>query len=151
MNSGYSENNFARVFQRDFESLFVAVIINLWLLLMASSRRRTYIVAEAARHILEGDGCELDWIDVDIHILFCYLSEKIPMTANANNNNSRGRLPGTGDREMCSRRNSVVFRRCILLFMLHILYQCIDNLILLIITLNSSVNKSIVRVLGREK
>ena len=72
------------------------------------------------------------------------------MTADANNNNSRGRLLGTGDREMCSRRNSVVFGRCILLLLLHILYLCIDNLILFNITLNSNVNKSIVRALGRE-
>ena len=42
------------------------------------------------------------------------------MTADANNNNSWGRLPGTGDREMCSRRNSVVFGLCILLFLLPI-------------------------------
>ena len=72
------------------------------------------------------------------------------MTADANNNNSRGRLPGTGDQEMCSRRNSVVFGRCILLFLLHIFYQCIDNLILFFITLNTNVNKSIVRALERE-
>ena len=68
---------------------------------MASSRR-TYTAAEAARHILEGDGSELDRIDVDFEIEVCLqillgsvsLSEKIPMTADANNNNSRGRLPG---------------------------------------------------------
>ena len=66
----------ARVFQRDFESLVVVVMINCWLLLMAS-RRRTYTATEAARHILEGDGCELHRIDVDLeievclHIFFC--------------------------------------------------------------------------------
>ena len=66
----------ARVFQRDFESLVVVVIINCWLLLMAS-RRRTYTATEAARHILEGDGCELHRIYVDLeievclHIFFC--------------------------------------------------------------------------------
>ena len=70
MNSGYSENNFAQVFQRDFESLFVVVIINFWLLQMASSRR-TYTAAEAARHILEGDGCKLDRIDADLEIEVC--------------------------------------------------------------------------------
>ena len=70
MNSGYSENNFARVFQRDFESLVVVVIINFWLLQMASSRR-AYTAAEAARHILEGDGSELDRIDVDLEIELC--------------------------------------------------------------------------------
>ena len=43
---------------------------------MASSRC-TYTAAEAARHILEGDGCELHRIDVDLeievclHIFFC--------------------------------------------------------------------------------
>ena len=35
--------------------------------------------------------------------------------------------------------------------MLHILYQYIDNLILFNITLNSNLNKSIVRALEREK
>ena len=70
MNSGYSENNFARVFQRDFESLVVVVIINFWLLQMASIHR-TYTAAEAARHILDGDGCELDRIDVDLEIEAC--------------------------------------------------------------------------------
>ena len=70
MNYGYSENNFARVFQRDFESLVVVVIINFWLLQMASSRR-TYTAAEAARHILEGDGCERDRIDVDLESGVC--------------------------------------------------------------------------------
>ena len=70
----------ARVFQRDFESLVVVVIINCWLLLMAS-RRRTYTATEAARHILEGDGCELHRIDVDLeievclHIFFCLGSQ----------------------------------------------------------------------------
>ena len=89
-----------RVFQRDFESLVVVVIINVWLLLIASSRR-TYTATEAARHILEGDGCELHRIDVDLEIEVCIhiffsvsLSEKIPMTDDANNNNCRGRLPG---------------------------------------------------------
>ena len=86
------------------------------------------------------------------HFVLFSLSEKVPMTADANNNNSRGRLPGTGDWEMCSRRNSVVFGGIILLFLqLHILYQCIDNLILFNITLNSNVNKSIVRAIEREK
>ena len=70
MNSGYSENNFARGFQRDFESLVVVVIINFWLLQMASSRR-TDTATEAARHILEGDGSELDRIDVDLEIEVC--------------------------------------------------------------------------------
>ena len=82
-----------------------------------ASNRRTYTAAEAAIHILEGDESELDRIDVDLVLELRYvyklgsvsLSEKIPMTADANNNNSRGHLPGTGDREMCSRRNSVVF------------------------------------------
>ena len=41
--------------------------------------------------------------------------------------------------------------RPLLLFLLHILYQCIDNLILFNITLNSNLNKSIVRALEREK
>ena len=46
------------------------------------------------------------------------------MTADANNNNSLpGPPPGYGDKEICSRRNSVVFGRCKLLFLLHILYQ----------------------------
>ena len=58
MNSGYSENKFARVFQRDFGSLFVVVIINFWLLQRAFSRR-TYTTAEAARHILEGHTCQV--------------------------------------------------------------------------------------------
>ena len=40
------------------------------------------------------------------------------MTADANNNIE---LPGTGDREMCSLRNSVVFGRCIVLFLLLLL------------------------------
>ena len=70
MNCGYSENNFAPVFQRDFESLDVVIIIIFWLLQMASSRR-TYTAAEAARHILEGDGSELDRIDVDLEIGVC--------------------------------------------------------------------------------
>ena len=78
MNSGYFGNNFARVFQRDFESLAVVVIINVWLLLMASSRR-TGTATEAARHTFEADGCELHRIDVDLvleievclHISFC--------------------------------------------------------------------------------
>ena len=101
VNYGYCENKFALVFQRDFESLFVVVIINFWLLQMASSRR-TYAAAEAARHILEGDGSELDRIDVDLeievftHFFLFSLSEKVPMTADANNNKSRGCLPGTG-------------------------------------------------------
>ena len=76
VNSGYSGNNFARVFQRDSESLVVVVIFNFWLLQIASSRR-TYTATEAARHILEGDGCELHRIDVDLemeaclHFFFC--------------------------------------------------------------------------------
>ena len=76
MNSGYFGNNFVWVFQRDFESLVVVVIINVWLLLIASSRR-TYTATEAARHIFEGDGCEHHRIDVDLeievclHIFFC--------------------------------------------------------------------------------
>ena len=70
MNSVYSENIFARVFQRDFESLAIVVIINFCLLQMASSRR-TYTAAEAARNILEGDGSELDRIDSDIEIEVC--------------------------------------------------------------------------------
>ena len=76
VNSGYFGNNFAWVFQRDFESLVVVVIINVWLLLIASSRR-TYTATEAARNIFEGDGCELHRIDVDLeievclHIFFC--------------------------------------------------------------------------------
>ena len=37
---------------------------------MASSRR-TYTAAEAARHILEEDGSELDRIDVDLEIEVC--------------------------------------------------------------------------------
>ena len=49
---------------RRFYPSTVVVIINFWLLLMASSRR-TYTATEAARHILEGDGCELHRIDVD--------------------------------------------------------------------------------------
>ena len=65
MNSGYTENNFARVFQRDFESLVVVVIIKFLILQMASCRR-TYTAAEAARHIIEGDGSERDRIDFDI-------------------------------------------------------------------------------------
>ena len=68
MNSGYSENIFSRVYQRDFESLDVVVIINFWLLQMESSRR-TYTAAEAARYILEGDGSELDRNDSDIDIV----------------------------------------------------------------------------------
>ena len=68
MNSGYSENNFSRVYQRDFESLDVVVIINFWLLQMASSHR-TYTAAEAARYILEGDGGELYRTDSDIEIV----------------------------------------------------------------------------------
>ena len=73
MNSGYFGNNFARVFQRDFESLVVVVIINFWLLLIVS----TYTATETARHIFEEDGCELHRIDVDLeievclHIFFC--------------------------------------------------------------------------------
>ena len=39
VNSGYSENIFSRVYQRDFESLDVVVIVNFWLLQMAPSRR----------------------------------------------------------------------------------------------------------------
>ena len=70
MNSGYFGNNFARVFQRDFESLAVVVIINFWLLLMASSRR-TDTATEAARHTFEADGCELHRIDVDLEIEVC--------------------------------------------------------------------------------
>ena len=70
MNSGYNENIFSRVFERDFESLVVVVIINFWLLQMASSRR-TYTAAEVARHILEGDGSELDRTDSDIEIEIC--------------------------------------------------------------------------------
>ena len=50
VNSGYFGNNFARVFQRDFGCLVVVVIINFWLLLIAS----TYTATEAARHIFEG-------------------------------------------------------------------------------------------------
>ena len=46
VNSGYSENIFPRVYHRDFESLDVVVIINFWLLQMASSRR-TNTAAEA--------------------------------------------------------------------------------------------------------
>ena len=68
MNSGYSENIFSRVYRRDFESLDVVEIINLWLLQMASSRR-TYTAAEAARYILEEDGSELDRTDSDIEIV----------------------------------------------------------------------------------
>ena len=41
--------------------------------------------------------------------------------------------------------------RPLLLFLFHILYQCIDNLILFNITLNYNHNKSIVRALEREK
>ena len=72
----YFGNKFARVFQRDFESLVVVVIINFWLLLIASSRR-TYTATEAARYIFEGDGSELHRIDIDLeievclHIFFC--------------------------------------------------------------------------------
>ena len=68
MNSGYSENICSRVYQRDFESLEVVVIINFWLLQMAS-RRRTYTAAEATRYILEADGSELDRTDSDIEIV----------------------------------------------------------------------------------
>ena len=68
MNSGYSEKIFSRVYQRDFESLEVVVIINFWLLQMAS-RRRTCTAAEAARYILEADGSELDRTDSDIEIV----------------------------------------------------------------------------------
>ena len=57
-------------FQRDFESLVLIVIIIFWLLQMASSRR-TYTAGEAARHILEGDGSELNRIDVDLEIKVC--------------------------------------------------------------------------------
>ena len=88
-----------RGFIGDFESLDVVVIINFCLLQMASSHR-TYNAAEAARYILEGDGSELDRTDSDIEIVVNWgmftnwvqlvsLSEKIPMTADANNNNSR--------------------------------------------------------------
>ena len=63
-----SENIFSRVYQKDFESLDVVVIINFWLLQMASSRR-TYTVAETPRYILEGDGSELDRTDSDIEIV----------------------------------------------------------------------------------
>ena len=70
MNSGYSENNFARDFQQDFESSVVVVIINFWLLQMASSRR-TYAAAEAVRHVFEGGGCKLDRSDVDLEIEVC--------------------------------------------------------------------------------
>ena len=65
-----------------------------------ASIRRTYTAAEAARHILEEDGSELDRIDFDIEIEYVYklgsvsLSEKIPMTADANNNNSRAPVTG---------------------------------------------------------
>ena len=72
------------------------------------------------------------------------------MTADANNNNSRG-LPDAGDREICSPRNSVVFGKCIVLFLMHILYQCVDNLILFNMTLTCNVNKSIFRAREREK
>ena len=74
VNSGYFVNNFARVFQRDFESLVVVVVLNFWLLLIASSRR-TYTATEAARQIFEFS--ELHRIDVDLeievclHIFFC--------------------------------------------------------------------------------
>ena len=73
------------------------------------------------------------------------------MTADANNNNSRGhsRVPVTGKCVRVETQN-FVFGGIILLFLLHILYQCIDNLILFNITLNSNVNKSIVRALERE-
>ena len=70
VNSGYTENNFARVFQRDFESLVVVVIIKFGILQMASCSR-TYTAAEAARHILEVDGSELDRIDFDLRIEVC--------------------------------------------------------------------------------
>ena len=63
-----SENIFSRVYQKDFESLDVVVIINFWLLQMASSRR-TYTVAETLRYILERDGSELDRTDSDIEIV----------------------------------------------------------------------------------
>ena len=36
-----------------------------------ASTHRTYTAAEATRHILEGDGCELDRIDVDLEIEVC--------------------------------------------------------------------------------
>ena len=68
MNSGYSEKIFSRVYRRDFESLDVVVIINFWLLQMASSRR-TYTAAVAARYILEGDRSELHRTDSDIEIV----------------------------------------------------------------------------------
>ena len=67
------------------------------------------------------------------------------MTADANNNNSRG-LPGRPTGET----HSVVFGQCIVLFLLHVLYHCIDNLILFNITLTCNVNKSIFRALERE-
>ena len=35
------------------------------------SSRRTYTVIEAAQHILEGNGCELHRIDVDLEIEVC--------------------------------------------------------------------------------
>ena len=74
------------------------------------------------------------------------------MTADANNNNCRGRLPVTGK---CVHVETQLYSGDIygplLLFLLHILYQCIDNVILFKITLNSNLNKSIVRALEREK
>ena len=36
-----------------------------------ASNRRTYTAAQAARHILEGDGSELDRTDSDIEIEVC--------------------------------------------------------------------------------
>ena len=135
---GYFENIFARAFQRDFESLVVVVIINLWLLQMASSRR-TYTAAEAARHILEGDGSELDRIDSDIETEGCL---QIPGA-------SRVDLPVTG-KCVGVETHSVVFGQRIVLFLLHVLYHCIDNVILFNITLTCNVNKSKFRALERE-
>ena len=63
-----------------------------------------FTAAEAARYILEGDGGELDMTDSGPRncgkLRYVYklgsvsLSGKIPMTADANNNNSR--VPVTG-------------------------------------------------------
>ena len=133
----YSENSFARVFTERFWEFsrrsnyqFLAFTNGIQSLHLHCSR-------SSETHFRRGwKRTRLDW---------CWL-----ISADANNNNPRGRLSGTGDREMCSRRNSVVFGRCILLFLLHILYQCIDNLILFNITLTCNVNKSIFRELERK-
>ena len=65
-----------------------------------------FTAAEAARYLLEGDGSELDMTDSGPRncgkLRYVYklgsvsLSGKIPMTADANNNNRRVGLPVTG-------------------------------------------------------